>query len=129
MNDNMENISDFNAWRETDPPYKNRTFRDLNGVFNGSSVVMNEAYSEPQQIGSPDMWPYSLTDYLRNYIGRMVLVRYVRPNGGGCENRGVLKVAGTDFIGILPCRSDALLLLELSAVKSINIIDFRSDNV
>ncbi len=118
------NLPEIPAGYESNGLYGNRTFQDLNGVISGKSVVIDK---ESRSIDS-DMWPYNLSEYLKGFIGKSVRVEYVLPNNRCYEKRGVLKVAGTDFIGIQPFQTNSLFLLELSSIKSINIINYQNDS-
>ena len=111
------------ASAKPDELYGNRSFRDLGNGISGRSVVMELERSSPQRNEADIMWPYSLTDYLKGYIGSTVMVEYVLPSCGCSKKRGKLKVVGTNFIGIQTYQYDSLSLLEIGTVKSIQILD------
>ncbi|MEA4894893.1 MAG: hypothetical protein VB064_06485 [Oscillospiraceae bacterium] len=108
---------------ETDGVYKGRTFQDIGGGISGKSVVFQRNGGYPGKNMDDDLWPYSLTDYLKSFIGSVVTVEYVSPSGGCTKKKGRLRVAGTNFIGIQSCRSNSLSLLETGTIKSIDILD------
>lgn len=114
------------AAKKPDELYGNRSFRDMGSGINGRSVVIEQERSSPERNETDSMWPYSLTDYLKGYIGSTVLVEYLLPNCGCSRKKGMLKVVGTNFIGIQTYRDDSLSLLEIGTVKSIQILDCES---
>ena len=120
MNSNNElGLSDF---------YNNRTFQDVDSLLSGKSVVLeNSSSQENIKASTPDMWPYSLNEYLKFYAGRTVQIEYVLPNGRCCVKRGELKVSGTNFIGIQLCQSNDLFLLDLNTIKSISIFKYKGN--
>ncbi len=99
-----------------------RSFAPLDGDISGRSVVVSEEIPRNE----PDMWPCVLSDYLRNFRGKRVMLEYVLPNGGYAKKRGVVKAAGTNFIGLQTQGGKDLLLVDLGSVKCINIYDFNS---
>ena len=102
--------------------YGNRSFQDLSSAMSGRSVVIQEGKSSSRRDMDSDMWPCSLSDYMKDYIGKMVIIEYVF-NNTSYRRKGKLKVVGTNFVGMHTLQNSGLLLLELSTVKSINIID------
>ncbi|NCC67128.1 MAG: hypothetical protein EOM14_02870 [Clostridia bacterium] len=102
--------------------YKNRGFLSPDVEFSGRSVVFNSADMPRDNLTSSATWPQSLGEYLKDYVGRQVWVRYALPSGQCCEKRGRLEVVGTNFLGIRSCRGDNLLLVELSYIFSVNLI-------
>ncbi|PKM71623.1 MAG: hypothetical protein CVU91_13100 [Firmicutes bacterium HGW-Firmicutes-16] len=122
MNNNSSLPERFAA-QKPDELYRNRSFRDMGTGISGRSVVIEEERSSSERHEADNIWPYSLTDYLKGFIGSMVLVEYLLPNCGCSKKRGKLKVVGTNFIGIQTYRYDSLSLLEIGTVKSIEILD------
>ena len=121
MNNNSF-LPEYSNAHETDNLYRNRSFQDIGSGISGRSVVIEPERSSNGISEADRMWPYSLTDYLRGYIGSIVLAEYV--SSSGCtRKRGRLKVVGIDFIGIQTCRSNSLSLLETSTLKNIEILD------
>ena len=106
-----------------DELYRNRSFRDLGNGISGRSVVIEQERSSQDRNAADNMWPYSLTDYLKGYIGNTVMVEYVLPSCGCSKKRGKLEVVGTNFIGIQTYQYGSLSLLEIGTVKSIQILD------
>lgn len=99
-----------------------RSFASPGGEISGKSVVLG---GETAPVGDNEvMWPCSLSDFLKDYQGRTVLLEYALPNGSLVRRRGVIKVAGTNFVGIRPEGTKDLLLVDLSSVKSIAISDY-----
>lgn len=121
MNNNTF-LPERNAAQSAADLFRNRSFQDMGSGMSGRSVVIQPERSSPERNETDSMWPYSLTDYLKGYIGSMVLVEYVLPNGGCPQKRGRLKVVGTNFIEIQTCRNNSLSLLETSTLKSIEIL-------
>ena len=104
--------------------YGKRSFRNVGDGISGRSVVIEREGSHPMNTnGADSMWPYSLTDYLKGYIGSMVLAEYVSADSMCSKKRGRLNVVGIDFIGIQACRSSSLSLLGISSLKNIEILD------
>ena len=103
-------------------PLKERSFRDFNEFISGKSVIIEKENNYPANSQDTDMWPYSLSDYLKRYIGKTVLVKYALPNNRCYENKGELKVVGTNFIGVCSYQTYSLLLVELSSIICISII-------
>ena len=68
-----------------------------------------------------EKWPYSLGDYLKGYVGRSVRVGCVLPNGRYFEKTGELATVGTNFIGLRTGRAGGLVLIDLAAVKGVEI--------
>jgi hypothetical protein len=99
--------------------FHNRMFRSPDSEITGESVVI-ENNSEFE-----DSWPYSLSDYLRNFIGKRVQVKYEMSGGRHCEQEGALIVAGSNFLGLQPYRTNDLLLIELDSVKCVSISEFK----
>ncbi|NLT39720.1 MAG: hypothetical protein GXX89_04570 [Clostridiales bacterium] len=69
-------------------------------------------------------WPYSMSDYLQSHVGRAVRVKFDL-GGGVCEKRGILAAAGMNFIGLQPCMTRDLFIVELSAVKCVEVLDYK----
>ncbi len=121
MNENM-NMPGLTAEQRPYELYGSRSFQNIGGDISGRSVVIQKEQDYPEREMASDMWPYSMSDYLKGFIGRMVLIEYVF-NNAGCRKKGILKVAGINFIGIQTLQNGSLLLLDLSTIKSINILD------
>lgn len=102
--------------KRTEPPFV-RSFAPLDGELSGKSVVVSEEVTQSE----PDMWPCMLSDYLKNFRGKSVMLEYILPNGGYAKKRGVIKAAGTNFIGLQTQGGSELLLVDLGSVKCINI--------
>ena len=102
--------------------YGDRSFQDLSGAMSGRSVVIQEGKSISRREMDSDVWPCSLSDYIKDYIGKMVIIEYVF-NNTSYRRKGKLKVVGTNFVGIYAPQKSSLLLLEISTIKSIDIID------
>lgn len=103
--------------------YKSRGFSSPDGELSGKSVVFSSADLPRDDFTSSATWPQSLGEYLKNYVGRQVWVRYSLPSGQCCEKRGRLEVVGTNFLGIRSCREGSLLLVELSFIFSVNLLE------
>lgn len=116
------NMPELTVEQKTYELYGNRSFQDINSGISGRSVVIREDKGYSKKDTNADLWPYSLSDYLKDYIGRMMIIEYVF-NNSGYRRKGRLKIVGTNFVGINTSQSGGLLLLELGTVKSINIID------
>ena len=122
----MNNIMDINNELGLSDFYNSRTFQDVDSFISGKSVVLeNEITQDNINASVPDMWPYSLNDYLKLYVGKIVQIEYVLPNGKCCVKRGELKVAGTNFIGIQLCQFGDLFLVDLNTIISIKIINYK----
>lgn len=103
-------------------------FSQIENKITGKSVVGDRGFF-PQERGCDSLsryLPCSMTDYLKDYIGRSVQIDYLVPGGRFIKKQGVITAVGTDFIAILPKGSRCLFLLELSAVKSVNILDYQN---
>ncbi len=122
MNNNSF-LPEYAAAQEADKMYGKRSFQNIGVGISGRSVVIEEERSSSAANETDNMWPYSLTDYLKGYIGSMVLAEYVSADSVCSKKRGRLKVVGIDFIGIQACRNNSLSLLEISSLKSIEILD------
>ncbi len=120
MNDNMI-LPELTATQKTYELYGNRSFQDINSGISGRSVVIQKKSGYPERDVAAEMWPYSLSDYLKNYIGRMVLIEYIF-NSRCNRRRGKLQVVGTDFVAIQTFQNNSIFLLELGSIKSIEII-------
>lgn len=96
-----------------------RSFAGIDDDITGKSVVLQETPSNSFQ--TVDMWPRSLSDFLSDRCGRTVTLEYSLPNGTFVRKRGVLRVAGTGFVGIVPMNTPDLLLVDLSSVKAVVI--------
>lgn len=105
-----------------DALFETRTFLDINGEISGRSVVIQNEKSPSQGSSGSERWPCSLSDYMKDYIGRPVIVEYIF-NNMSCARRGRLKVVGTNFVGINTAKKNSLFLLELGAIKSVHIFD------
>lgn len=90
------------------------------GEIDGKSVIPFKDSLPPPPAGD-SMWPRGLSDFLRDYQGRTVLLEYALPNGAFMKRRGVIKAAGTNFLGIQPQGTDDLLLVDLGSVRSVSI--------
>ena len=104
---------------DTAQPFAGGRFLVPGSGISGKSVVLGDSASKTAE---PDMWPYSLHDYLKSYLGKTVCVSYVLPNGRLYEKRGQLKATGVDFIAIRPLQTNTLCFFMLSAVKSVGIL-------
>lgn len=107
--------------------YPNRTFQSPDDIITGKSVVMENIQSntKPSDALSSNRWPYDLSDYLKNYIGKSVQVKYELSNGRLNEKQGVLIVVGTNFIAIQTNFSEDLFIIELSVIRCINVINYK----
>lgn len=103
-------------------PPEERSFRNINEFISGKSVVIEKESCDSEKREKTDMWPYNLSDYLKRYIGKTVLVRYALPNNRYYESKGELKVVGTNFIGVYSYQTYNLLLVELGSIINISII-------
>ena len=122
---NTNNIMEPNSELGFNDFFSNRTFQDIDSIISGKSVVLeNESNQNNSNASTSDMWPYSLNDYLKFYVGSTVQIEYVLPNGRCYLKKGQLKAAGTNFVGIQLCQSKDLFLLDSNAIKSINIHDY-----
>ena len=106
--------------------YENRTMQSLDDIITGKSVVSNDNANLANFLSS-DKWPYSLSDYLKGYIGKKVKVNYMTDNGKLNVKCGKLVVTGSDFIGIQPNSTDNLLIIELNLIRCVNIINFNNN--
>lgn len=119
----MENnifVQDNKRDKELYSAYGNRSFQSFGEPLSGKSVVIQNDSFKLNKSDVPEKWPYNLSDYLKDYVGKIVILEYVFDNRS-FRRRGRLQVVGTNFIGIQPSQSKSLLLLELSALKSIEI--------
>lgn len=116
------NSDNFNFSTSMPEPLRERSFRDINESISGRSVVIEKENKYPAKSQETDMWPYSLSDYLKRYIGKTVLLKYALPNNRCYENKGELKVVGTNFIGVYSYQTYSLLLVELSSIISVSIV-------
>lgn len=108
--------------------YQNRTFQKLDSDISGKSVVFERNYEleGSRGITPQEIWPYSLTDYLQKYIGKIIQIEYVLPNGRYSAKKGEIKVTGTNFIGIQPIQTKDLFLVDLNSIISINIVNYKN---
>lgn len=116
-------MDENNKQPKTENLYKSRGFSSPDGELSGRSVVYNFADSPRDDFTKSAMWPQSLGDYLKDYVGQKVWVKYSLPSGQCCEKRGRLEVVGTNFLGIRSCREGSLLLVELSFIISVNLLE------
>ena len=125
----VNNILESNNELGSSDFYNNRTFQDIDSLLSGKSVVLEKDVNRDDvKASTPDMWPYSLNDYLKLYAGRTVQIEYVMPNGRCFVKRGELKVAGTNFVGIQLYQSGDLFLLDLSTIKSISVFNYKGND-
>lgn len=110
------------ARSEAKEQYKDRGFQRLEDAISGRSVVFERERESAEKAERSELWPYSLPDYLKGYIGKTVLVRYSLANNRCCEKRGRLAVVGTNFIGLQTERPESHFLIEISYIVSIDII-------
>ena len=92
-----------------------RTFRTPEEAMNGGGAVAQRGGERRER------WPYSLGDYLKSCVGRRVRVGCVLPNGRYFEKTGELATVGTNFLGLRTGRADGLVLIDLAAVKGVEI--------
>lgn len=118
---NSSFLPQYSTDQKTDDLYANRSFQDMGTGISGRSVVIEPERGSAERNEADRMWPYSLTDYLKNYIDSMVLAEYTS-NSRCSKIRGRLKVVGIDFIGIQTCRNNSLTLLEISSIRNIEIL-------
>lgn len=108
------------------PPSRLTSLPDFTGEIDGKSVIPFKD-SFPPSAAADGMWPRGLSDFLRDYQGRSVLLEYALPNGAFMKKRGVMRAAGTNFLGIQPQGTDDLLLVDLSSVRSVSISGGAAD--
>lgn len=82
------------------------------GELTGRSVA-------PMGAPPPELWPSTLGEYLRDYIGRTVSVKYALPAGRWTLARGRLEAVGANFLAI---KSRSLLLVELGSIIAVEVI-------
>lgn len=115
--------------RKADMDYmrQNRTFQAPGGEIDGRSVVFETRPMLPNDGDgfSRDAWPCCLNDFLQKYIGKMAQLEYLMSNGRTAVQKGKIAVVGSNFVGIQPMQTGNLFLVELSSVKSINVINFN----
>lgn len=113
---------------ESDEKQSVRIFQSPDSIVTGKSVVLDRILppSESCHEEASDLWPYSLTDYLKSHVGKVVQIEYVMPNGRYMQKRGIIRVTGTNFIGIQPIQTRDLFLVELSSIKSVNIMNYQA---
>jgi hypothetical protein len=104
-----------------------RKFLSPDDVITGKSVVReaNREDADPAERTLANPWPYMLTDYLRNFTGKTVRAKYVLTDSESDEIRGRLIVVGSNFIGLQPDSTENLLIIELSALRSVEVDRFR----
>lgn len=118
--DDMLIVSDNIGSTEVSETYRNRSFQSFGEPISGKSVVRQNENFLATRNDVPQKWPYNLSDYLKDYIGKIAILEYTFDNR--CyRRRGRLQVVGTNFIGIQTSQNKSLFLLELSALKSIEI--------
>ena len=125
MNNNMT-VSESTEAKKTYELYGDRSFQDISSGISGRSVVIQKESGQPERYAAEEMWPYSLSDYLKNYIGRMVLIEYIF-NSKCYRRRGTLQVVGTNFAGIQTLQNNSIFLIELGSIKSIDISTLNQD--
>ena len=96
-------------------PAPQRGFRTPEEAMSGRGAVYEPGRERREK------WPYSLGDYLKGYVGRRIRVGCVLPNGRYFEKAGELATVGTNFIGLRTGRADGLVLIDLAAVKGVEI--------
>lgn len=108
--------------------YTNRVFQSPEDNITGKSIVIENKIknTEAADLVLPDYWPYSLSDYLQNFIGNQVLVQCIQANGRYGERKGRLKAVGSNFIVIQPV-PESLLIIEFSFIRSINILNHKEN--
>jgi hypothetical protein len=108
--------------------YAQRSFLSPDSIITGKSVVVESGRLKPggNDCDQESPWPYSLTDYLRGFLGRTISVKHLLPNGCYCQTTGRLIVSGSDFLGLQPYMSCDLALIALSSVKFVRIINYRA---
>lgn len=107
--------------------YNNRTFQSPDSMITGQSVVLDSnpvCSAFPGEI-SPNPWPYGLSDYLQSFIGKRIQIKYILANGRCCEKRGILMVAGSNFIGLQPDAAEDLFMIELSLIKCVSVLNYK----
>ncbi len=103
--------------------YSYRIFQNPDDIITGKSVVTEKKQADDSS--APDLWPYSLSDYLMRFIGKSIQVKYIQPNGGYCVKQGELIVAGSNFLGIQPAATEDLFIIELGSVRCVNVLNFK----
>lgn len=98
--------------------FPNRSFLNPDCTITGRSVVIEP---ESPVTGTGDLWPYSLSEYLKNFIGKTVMVKYSTDYGRLCEKKGILKTVGNDFISLL-LYSNSLFILGSSLIKCVYVL-------
>ncbi len=106
--------------------FAERIFQSPDDIITGKSVVteINRRDAFPAQALPPSPWPYGLSDYLQSFIERLVQVRYTPANDRNGAIQGTLVVVGSNFIGIQPKATEDLLIIEISSIRSVNIINY-----
>jgi len=106
-----------------------RYFQSPDFVVTGKSVVIEKSLSnDTLDLIHSNPWPYSLSDYLPNYIGKPIQVEYIQPNGKSSKKHGKLIVTGSNFIGIEPAGTENLFIVELSLVKCVNVMKYKKQS-
>lgn len=96
-------------------PVPVRGFRTPENAMSGEGAVWERSVEKRER------WPYSLGDYLKNFVGKPIRVGCVLPNGRYFEKAGELATVGTNFIALRPKGASDLVLLDLAAVKGVTI--------
>ena len=91
-----------------------RGFRTPEEAMSGRGAVYERGSAQ-------ESWPYSLGDYLKGYIGRRVRVGCALPNGRYFEKTGELATVGTNFLALRSARTGGLVLVDLAAVRGVEI--------
>ncbi|MGI5978205.1 MAG: hypothetical protein ACOX66_01745 [Oscillospiraceae bacterium] len=92
-----------------------RGFRTPEQAMSGRGAVFERGNTR-------ENWPYSLGDYLKAYVGRRMRVGCVLPNGHYFEKAGELATVGTDFIALRGNKPGGLVLIDLAAVRGVEIL-------
>ena len=107
--------------------YSDRIFQSTDEIITGRSVVKESMQKSTEHNGLLPLknWPYTLSDYLQNFIGNSIQVKYTIHNGRHGEKQGDLIVVGSDFIGIRPLKTEDLFIIELSQISCVNVIKYE----
>ena len=91
-----------------------RGFRTPEEAMSGRGAVYERERAQ-------ESWPYSLGDYLKGYVGRRIRIGCVLPNGRYFEKTGELATVGTNFLALRSARTGGLVLVDLAAVRGVEI--------
>jgi len=95
-------------------------------MMTGESVMPGDVPAmplvpSPTQIPETAANPYYLPGYLKNYIGKNMMVQFLIGENSLVDRTGRLIDVGASFIVLQPTESDDLLMADLYAIKFVTI--------